>query len=192
MKNKITFIAELCQNHLGKKDLLKKMTYKCAENGADIIKIQNIYAKNLTYRPRFEKGLKIGNKVESIIRPYKSELNRLKKLELSYKDNEYFIRLCNDLKIIPMTTCFTREHVKILKNIGYSHIKVASYDCSSFAMLRELNKYFKKIILSTGATYDQEILKAVKIIDKKKLNLLHCVTIYPTLKKQLNLSLPFS
>ena len=43
------------------------MTYECAENGADIIKIQNIYAKNLTYRPRFEKGLKTENKVESII-----------------------------------------------------------------------------------------------------------------------------
>ena len=108
------------------------------------------------------------------------------KCEFSKPKYELFVLF--DLKIIPMTTCFTREHVKILKNIGYSHIKVASYDCSSFSMLRELNQYFKKIILSTGASYDQEILKAVNIIDKKKLSLLHCVTIYPTLKKQLHLS----
>lgn len=188
MKNKITFIAELCQNHLGKKDLLKKMTYECAENGADIIKIQNIFSKNLTFRPRFENGLVIKNKTYSIKRPYKAEFNRLKNLELSIKDNEYFIRLCEKLNVTPMTTCFSREHAKTLYEIGYKNIKVASYDCSSFQMLRELNVLFDKIYVSTGATYDQEIKSAYQIIDKKKLSFLHCVTIYPTPKNKLHLS----
>ena len=186
--NKFQFIAELCQNHMGKKDLLKSMVYKCAEEGADFIKIQNIFAKNLTYRPRFEKGISIGNKYYSIVRPYRQEFNRLKKLELSIKDNEFFIRLCKEVNVTPMTTCFAREHVDILSDLGYESIKVASYDCASFQMLRELNNKFKKIYISTGATYDSEIVKASSLIKKSKLNLLHCVTIYPTPISELHLS----
>ena len=49
-------------------------------------------------------------------------------------------------------------------------------------MLKELNKLFDKIYVSTGATYDQEINFAYKIIDNQKLSFLHCVTIYPTQK----------
>lgn len=182
------FIAELCQNHLGKRYLLDKMANECAENGADTIKIQNIFSKNLTFRPRFENGLIIKNKTYSIKRPYISEYKRLKKLELSIKDNEHFIRLCEKLNVTPMTTCFSREHVKKLHDIGYKKIKVASYDCASFQMLRELNKLFDKIYVSTGATYDQEIELANQIIDKKKLSFLHCVTIYPTPINQLHLA----
>ena len=96
--NNCEFIAELCQNHLGKRSLLDKMVNECAENGADTIKIQNIFANNLTFRPRFENGLTIKNKTYSIKRPYKQEYNRLKNLELSIKDNEYFIRLCEKIK----------------------------------------------------------------------------------------------
>ena len=55
-------IAELCQNHLGKFENIKKMTERCAENGAKVIKLQFIYTKNLTYRPEFENGIKIKNK----------------------------------------------------------------------------------------------------------------------------------
>ena len=186
--NNCEFIAELCQNHLGKRSLLDKMVNECAENGADTIKIQNIFANNLTFRPRFENGLTIKNKTYSIKRPYKQEYNRLKNLELSIKDNEYFIRLCEKLNVTPMTTCFSREHVKSLHEIGYKKIKVASYDCASFQMLKELNKLFDKIYVSTGATYDQEINFAHKIIDNQKLSFLHCVTIYPTPKNQLHLS----
>lgn len=187
-RNKLEFIAELCQNHLGKRTLLDKMVNECAENGADIIKVQNIFAKNLTFRPRFENGLSIGKKVYSIKRPYKPEFKRLKNLELSVKDNEYFIKLCEKVGVIPMTTCFTREHVKILRDIGYTKIKIASYDCSSFQLLKEVNKEFKKVYVSTGATFDHEISLANRIIDKNKLNFLHCVTIYPTPHQQLHLS----
>ena len=55
-KNNFTYIAELCQNHNGKFKNVEKMVHECAFNGARIIKLQYIYAKNLTYRPKFEKG----------------------------------------------------------------------------------------------------------------------------------------
>ena len=75
------FIAELCQNHNGDFELLKEMTYAAKESGADYAKIQTIFANMVSFRERFEKG-KIVNGIEEVIkRPYKAEIERLKKLE---------------------------------------------------------------------------------------------------------------
>ena len=40
-------IAELCQNHNGNFDIVKKMVSESAEAGATHIKLQTIYAENL-------------------------------------------------------------------------------------------------------------------------------------------------
>ena len=41
------FIAELCQNHNGDMNILREMVKQAAESGADIVKIQNIYAQDI-------------------------------------------------------------------------------------------------------------------------------------------------
>ena len=184
------FIAELCQNHNGKFNNIEKMVHECAYNGAKIIKLQNIFSKDLTFRPQFENGLITNNKIYSIKRPYKPEYNRLKKLEISYSELKKFIKLCEINKVEPAITCFTKNSVKILKDLGFKTIKVASYDCASFSLIRDLSKQFKNIIVSTGATYDDEIKKTSKILSKSKTNfsLLHCVSIYPTPPNLFNLA----
>ena len=184
------FIAELCQNHNGNFKNIEKMVYECALNGAKIIKLQNIFAKDLAFRPQFENGLIKGKKIYSIKRPFKPEYSRLKKLEINYSDLKKFIKLCHKNKVEPAITCFTKNSVKILKDLGFNTVKVASYDCASFSLIRDLSKHFKNIVVSTGATYDDEIEKTSKILIKNKNNfsLLHCVSIYPTLPKLFNLA----
>ena len=78
-------IAELCQNHNGDFEIVKKMVDVAAKAGATHVKLQTIYAKNLAYRSIFENGLELNNKTISIKRPWKDEYNRLKSLELKYK-----------------------------------------------------------------------------------------------------------
>lgn len=181
------FIAELCQNHNGSYKNLRKMTIECAKNGADIIKLQYITPKVLSFRPQFEEGLSKKKKILSIKRPYQAELNRLKKLVIKKKDLISFVKLCKSLKKEPAITCFTRQDVNEIKNIGFKTVKVASYDCASFQLLRDIKKKFKNIIVSTGATYDDEIKKASNVLGDKNFVLLHCVTIYPTPLKKINL-----
>jgi N,N'-diacetyllegionaminate synthase len=191
MKKKcFKFIAELCQNHLGKTYLVERMLDRCVENGSDIIKLQYIYAKNLSFRPRFENGIKYKSKTISIKRPYNNEFSRIKKLELPEKTFEKFVKLCNKYKVTPMITCFARENIQNIINHGFKYIKVASYDCASFQLLRDLSLKFKNIIVSTGATFDDEIEVASKILKKNNVNysFLHCVTIYPTPINIINLS----
>jgi sialic acid synthase SpsE len=72
--------------------------------------------------------------------------------------------------------------------LGFDTIKIASYDCASFQMLREVKEHFGTIIVSTGATFDDEIERATAILDGSNFALLHCVTIYPTPIEQLHLT----
>ena len=141
---KIKYIAELCQKHNGSLSRLLDMVDRCADNGADIIKMQSIYINDLTFRPVFENGYVFKKKKFFIKRDYSSEYKRLKKLEINYKDTEKFIKRCMLKKVIPMTTCFSRNRINDLYNLGFKHIKVASYDCGSFQMIRESLKYMDK------------------------------------------------
>ena len=186
---KIKYIAELCQNHNGREKNLDEMLDRCVRSGADYVKLQYIFSKSLAFRPIFETGFLRGNKVLSIKRPYKSEFNRLKNIELKNKVYEKFVTKCEKLGVKPMITCFSRDNVNTLYNMGYKDIKVASYDCSSFEMIREMSNKFDNIVMSTGATYLDEISKSCEILKKSKKNfsLLHCVTIYPTPINKINL-----
>ena len=181
-------IAEFCQNHNGSYATLEKMVINAKKSGATHGKIQNIFAKNLTFRPQFEQGLKSGNKILAIKRPYLQEYKRLKELEINYKYIKKFLKLCNDEGITPMTTCFAHSDAIELKKIGFKSIKVASYDCSSYPMLNTIKKNFKEIIVSTGAMFDDEIVQAYQTLKRSNFSFLHCITIYPTPLRLLNLN----
>ena len=112
-------IAELCQNHNGDYKILEKMVETVAETGATHIKIQNIYADNLTFRTQFENGFVENGIQKTIKRPYKAEYERLKKLELKSNQIEKFISLSKKYNLIPMTTCFARDNIKEIKNLGF-------------------------------------------------------------------------
>ncbi len=180
-------IAELCQNHNGKFKILEKQVEEAAKNGATHIKTQHIYADRLSFRSQFENGLNINDKVISIKRSFKEEYNRLKKLELNNKEIKNFIKLCKFYKVIPLTTCFTRQDIREIISLGFKEIKIASYDCASYQMLRDLKNKFNHVYISTGATYNKEIIKTSKIFNRNNFSLLHCVTEYPTKLKSLNL-----
>jgi sialic acid synthase SpsE len=66
-------------------------------------------------------------------------------------------------------------------------VKVASYDCGSLPMLRELRQCFPYLIVSTGATLDDEIEAAAEVLRGQRFSLLHAVTIYPTPLDELHL-----
>lgn len=173
-------IAELCQNHNGDFALLKEMVYAAKEAGADYAKIQNMFADILSRRDRFETGLIVEDTVKTIKRPYQLEYERLKKLEISYEQQAEFIELCNKVAIKPLTTAFDRVSIPRLKEIGFRDIKIASYDCSSLPLIKDVKNHFAKVFLSTGASYDGEIKAAAEVLKGHDFALLHCVTIYPT------------
>lgn len=183
-----TVIAEFCQNHNGDKELLKDMIAAAAEAGADYAKIQTIFADDLTYRQRFETGLEEKGVVKAIRRPYQPEYERLAKLEVPLEWYGWFGEACRAAGIQPLTTIFSRIRVPQVAKFGWSAVKVASYDCASYPLLRELKASFEHLFVSTGATFDEEIEQAAQVLAGAPFSFLHCVTIYPTPLNEVNLA----
>lgn len=182
-------IAECCQNHNGSQEILKRMIHEAAENGADYVKIQAIRSKELTYRERFEEGVLDENGiVQTIKRPYGAEFERLSKLDLKEEQERWFVEECRKAGTLPLTTVFTRTGVREVKDMGYAAMKIASYDCASYPLLKDVKEYWDKIFVSTGSTYDYEIEQAAKVLEGSDFEFLHCVTIYPTPLEELHLN----
>lgn len=186
----IKFIAELCQNHNGDADLLLQMAEEAAEAGATHIKIQHIYTRNLSFRQEFEQAYRGLNEQYGLHRSWSKEFERLKELELSDKVCERFVDHVKSLGLIPMTTCFARCDLGRIRDQGFEWLKIASYDCASYQMIREASSLFKNIVVSTGASFDNEIEKTANILNSCKeveFSLLHCVTAYPTPLELMNI-----
>lgn len=190
MKPNTEVIAEFCQNHNGDFEVLKRMVEAALHAGATYAKIQSIFAEELSFRERFEKGIVDENgNVVSICRPFKNEYDRLRKLELTYLQQSEFVSICRSAGIEPLTTAFTITSIPFIRECGFTSIKIASYDCASIPLLKSASSYFNELIVSTGATLWEEILAAVEVLTASgvKFSLLHCVTIYPTPLDKMNL-----
>lgn len=176
-------IAEFCQNHNGRFDILKQMIGEAAEGGATHAKIQTIFADDLSFRPEFEEGSIDNNgHVKIIKRPYQAEYDRLKGLELSYEQHRLFVEECRAAGMEPLTTAFNLTSIPGIRDLGWRSVKVASYDCGSIPLIEALADNFDELIVSTGASYDKEIEDTAKLLNARgtKYTMLHCVTIYPT------------
>ncbi len=177
-------IAEVCQNHNGDRETFEKMVKAAAEAGADIVKMQSIFADDLTRREEFEEGETFSDgTVKTIKRPYRTEFDRLSKLDLTLDDHRHFIELCVKYGVTPMTTIFARHRVREIGALPWPVrvVKIASYDCASIPFIKELARYFDSFIISTGATYDDEIKRTAELLRGlgKTFSFLHCVTSYP-------------
>ena len=186
-----TLIAECCQNHNGSFDILTRMVASAVEAGADYVKIQSVRSALLTHRQRFDTGeADSKGMVRSIKRPYAAERERLSKLDLVIEQEARFVELSRRLGIKSMTTPFARVTIPEIAPLGFDAVKVASYDCASGAFLRELLEHWNTIIVSTGASTDDDIAGAAELLRSANADatLLHCVTVYPTPVKEMHLA----
>ncbi|MEK7560613.1 MAG: N-acetylneuraminate synthase family protein [Patescibacteria group bacterium] len=186
-------IAELCQNHSGERKIFGEMIRAAAEAGATHLKMQTIFSEDLTRRERFEDGWVENNGVQKTIRrPFEPERDRLRRLDLTLEDHFFFIEECKKAGVIPLTAIFARRRIPAVAALPWSKrvVKVASYDCASHAMIRELSGAFDHLIVSTGGTFDDEIRETARIVKDagRELTLLHCVTSYPNTRVMCNLA----
>lgn len=174
--------------------MLGDMIHAAKENGADIVKGQIIFSEDLTPRERFDEGHEETNGVRKTIkRPYAAEYERLKGLDLAEDDYRFFVEEAARAGIMPMATIFSRNRIPFAASLPWTAerpVKVASYDCASTSLIRELSDHFNHLIISTGATFDNEIVQTAKLLKEKgsRFSLLHCVTSYPNTLAMANLA----
>ena len=187
MKNNKTFIiAEAGVNHNGSFELAKQLVDKAVWAGADCIKFQTFNSKNLV-----SKNAQKAEYQKKTTDSSESQLDMLKKLELS---KEEFIELrdyCNQKGIMFLSTPFDLESIDFLASIGVKTWKVPSGEITNYPFLREIGKRKESVIMSTGMCTIDEVHDAVNVLKSfgtTDITLLHCTTEYPAPYDSVNLN----
>ncbi len=185
---KTIIIAEAGVNHNGSIENAFRLIDAAVEAGVDYVKFQTFKAENLVSKQAKKAEYQIENTGDSS----ESQLEMLKKLELSHEQHEHLIAYCKQKNIKFFSTAFDMESLEYLKNIELDLVKIPSGEITNLPYLRKAAKFFKKIILSTGMSTMNEIEDALKVfldegIKRKDITILHCNTEYPTPFTDVNL-----
>lgn len=184
MKDKTYIIAEAGVNHNG--DILKavELIIKAKESGADCVKFQTFKASKIatSISPKAEYQLKVTDKKES-------QLEMLKKVELTYSDFEFLNSKCKELKIDFMSTPYSFEDIDFLSSLDTKYMKIASGQLSELEFIKYACSKKKKLILSTGMATLSQVSDAVEIARRHKIEpiILQCTTNYPSKIEETNL-----
>ena len=187
--NKVTIIAEAGVNHNGKVSLALDLIEAAANSGADIIKFQTFNTDNLVTNYSKKAEYQIKNLSEDFNQTQKE---MLKQYELKQNDYALLIKKCDHLGIEFFSTGFDLESLKYINNLELKRHKIPSGEITNKPYLKQIAKFKKPIIMSTGMASLKEIKDAVNIlfdsgVNKKDLTLLQCTTEYPTPMDEVNL-----
>jgi N-acetylneuraminate synthase len=184
--SKVYIIAEAGVNHNGSLDIAKKLVDEAKKSGADCIKFQTFIAENI-----ISKNAKQAKYQTKNIGKEQSQLEMIKKLELSFEDFKQLNNYCIEKNIDFLSTAFDLESIDFLESLGMNTWKIPSGEITNLPYLIKIAKLKKKVILSTGMSTMQEIEDAVNIFKKygtTDITILHCTTQYPTLFEDVNLN----
>ena len=162
----------------------KKLIKIASNSGADAVKFQ-------TYRADTVYAYNAGNSNYLAEQGINKEINEIfEYLSMPYEMISELSQICNDEKIIFMSTPFSVEDAKQIEPFVSLH-KIASFEINHVRLIEFLSKTEKPILISTGASTFDEIDFAVNLIKNNKNNeigLLQCTSKYPAPIESLNLS----
>ena len=181
----VFIIAEAGVNHNGDISMAKELIRKAKACGADCIKFQTFKAERIVTKnsPKAAYQLKTTN-------PKESQLDMLKKLELSKKDYDELIKTCKEEDIFFLSTPYNIEDINFLDELGVEAFKVASGQAVEPYFLEHMASKNKPILLSTGMCTLAEVDEAIRTIRKtgnEQLVVFQCTTNYPSAIEDTNL-----
>lgn len=179
-------IAEAGVNHNGNIELAKKLIDVAAEAKVNAVKFQTFKTENLV-----SKNAKKAKYQERTTSKSESQFEMLKKLELDIETHKILMNYCKEKEIMFLSTAFDLESIDILNNLGIEIFKIPSGEITNYPYLRKIGRLKKKVILSTGMSYIEEIQAAIKVLQENgtvDITVLHCNTEYPTPMEDVNLN----
>lgn len=169
-KNRFYTIAEIGINHGGSLDKALKLIDSAAKTGVNSVKFQTYIT---------EKRVSKDSSIFDI----------LKSCELKMSDFELLKKHSNSCGLDFFSTPFDDESVDCLLALDIPFFKVASFDTVNHSLLKKLSEQKTPVIMSTGMSNLDEVKKALDILGNDiMVTLLHCVSSYPTLEVDANLS----
>ena len=184
---KTIIIAEAGVNHNGSLELARQMVDKAVEAGVDYIKFQTFKADSLVNKAAAQASYQKRNMGRE-----ESQLEMLRKLELTFRDFEGLAAYCKEQGIKFLSTPFDHGSVDFLTSLGMDYMKVPSGEVTNLPYLRKIARTGIPVIMSTGMCSLGMIEDALSVLYKDGLSidditLLHCNTEYPTPMVDVNL-----
>ena len=189
-QSKINIIAEIGTSHEGSFEKAKELVDAACDSGADTIKFQWVYADEILHPKTGFVKLPTGN-----IPLYE----RFKQLECPvsfYKDIMDYVH-SKGCKFC--CSPFGLRSMQELLELKPDYVKIASPELNHYKMLEALRDWREKqkvrgeevvpVILSSGVSTLADIDKAVRIVGREGVSLLHCITSYPAPEDQYNIRL---
>ena len=189
---KFVLIAEIGVNYydIAKKmgisllDAAKLMVKEARDAGVHAVKFQSYKANTLAAR-------KSPSYWDIIEEPTTSQFELFKKFDsFSYREYEGISEYCDNIGVEFLSTAFDIESADYLFDLMNVY-KISSSDLNNLPFVEYQAKKGKPLLLSVGASNEEEIESAVDIIRKYNNNpivLLHCVLEYPTPYEHANLN----
>ena len=183
-------IAEIGTSHQGSIEKAKQLVDCAAEAGADAVKFQWVYAREILHPKTGFVTLPAGN-----VPLYQ----RFEELECSVDFYTAMLDYAHQKKVKFICSPFGLQSLQELLSIGPDAVKIASPELNHYPMLKALADFRKKqkeaggkmvdLIVSSGVSTLSDIEKALDILGKEGVTLLHCITSYPAPEEEYNLSL---
>ena len=180
----VYIIAEAGVNHNGSFDLACKLVDAAKKAGADCIKFQTFKSNNLVSHNAQKAEYQKNTTGEG------SQVEMLKKLELSYVEFLALKKHCDEVGICFLSTPFDFESIDFLNSVDMPFWKIPSGEVTNYPYLVALARTEKPVVMSTGMCEMTEIEAAIKVLrdnGAEDIKLLHCNTEYPTPFEDVNL-----
>jgi len=188
MIDKTIIIAEAGVNHNGSIRLAKKLIDVAAKSKVDYVKFQTFIAKkNISTYAQMARY-----QIENTGDSYESQLDMVKKLEISFEDHHILIDYCNKKGIKFLSTAFDFESIDFLKD-KVDLYKIPSGEITNLPYLERVAKLNLPIVMSTGMATMEEVEEAFNVlvrggVERNEITILHCNTEYPTPMEDVNLA----
>jgi sialic acid synthase SpsE len=182
-QRRVYIIAEAGLNHNGSVEIARQMIDVAVGAGADAVKFQKRTVDTLAIGSVLDAA---DDRFPAFGKTYREVREHI---EFSWDEYAELQAYCQEQGIDFLCTAFDTDAVDFLEELGVPVYKLASHSLTNLELLHYLAQVGKPVILSTGMAQLNEIDRAVEIFQAAgtKLNLLHCVSAYPTPIEQHNL-----
>ena len=177
-------IAEIGVNHDGEVERALSLTDAAADAGADAVKLQFFETDRL-----MSKAAKLAAYQKNAGETDPIEM--LRRLELSIDEMALVVDRAHERGINAIVTVFSTELVDAAETLAWDAYKTASPDIVNRPLLEALAKTGKPMIVSTGASTQDEVRQARAWLDTivDHLAFLHCISSYPTANQDAQVSM---
>ena len=179
---KTKIIAEITTNHHGETRNIIELINGAKKAGADYVKFQ---MRNVeTFYPQNILNEKYESPYGKTFRDYRNQL------ELNDSQVELIIKECKKIRIKPFFSILDISSFKKLQKYKFNLYKIPSTISEDRKFLNYIKKNYKgSLIVSTGMTKKNYLLKCAELFkNNKKLYLMHCISSYPTVSTDTNIS----